>query len=166
MFRSIRVLLVGVGTLALLTTTVSVASAAAQVPSYIPPVDAPVRDPYRPPATPYGPGNRGIEYATDPGAAVRASADGVVAFAGPIGPDRYVSVDHADGVRTSYSYLETIAVHAGQEVRQGEVIGTASDRLHFGARRDGVYFDPATLFAVVVVPRRAHLVPVQGGPWT
>ena len=37
------------------------------VVSYQPPVDAPVTDPFRPPLTPYGPGNRGIDYATVPG---------------------------------------------------------------------------------------------------
>ena len=44
------------------------AAAATSEPSpgsviYTPPVDAPIQDPFRPPATPYGPGNRGIEYA-------------------------------------------------------------------------------------------------------
>src|SRR2546426_469687 len=42
---------------------------------YRPPVEAPVTDPFRPPLTPYGPGNRGIEYATVPGASVHAAAD-------------------------------------------------------------------------------------------
>lgn len=29
--------------------------------AYSPPVDAPIVDPFRPPATAYGPGNRGID---------------------------------------------------------------------------------------------------------
>ena len=33
---------------------------------YAPPVDAPVTDPFRPPTSPYGPGNRGVEYASVP----------------------------------------------------------------------------------------------------
>jgi murein DD-endopeptidase MepM/ murein hydrolase activator NlpD len=143
-----------------------VAAQTAQASPHVPPVDAPMRDPYRPPATPYGPGNRGIEYATEPGTPVRASADGVVAFAGLIGADRYVSIDHPDGVRTSYSYLETIAVRAGEELRQGDVVGTAGDRLHFGARRNGEYFDPASLFDAVNTSRRARLVPIHDRPWT
>lgn len=145
---------------------VAAAAQTAHASHHIPPVDAPVRDPYRPPATPYGPGNRGIEYATEPGTPVRASADGVVAFAGLIGADRYVSIDHPDGVRTSYSYLETIAVRAGEELRQGDVVGTAGDRLHFGARRNGEYFDPASLFDAVNTSRRARLVPIHDRPWT
>ena len=51
---------------------------------YRPPVTAPILDPFRPPTTPYGPGNRGIEYATVPGTSVGAAADGVVVFAGPV----------------------------------------------------------------------------------
>jgi murein DD-endopeptidase MepM/ murein hydrolase activator NlpD len=135
--------------------------------AYIPPVDAPVRDPFRPPATPYGPGNRGIEYATEPGTVVRASASGVVAFAGLIGNERYVSIDHPDGIRTTYSYLATIEVVAGRTVLQGERIGTTGPRLHFGARRDGVYIDPASLFAPPPTPppRRSRLVPITE-PWT
>ena len=46
-------------------------------PAYLPPVEAPVADPFRPPTTPYGPGNRGLEYATAPGTPVRAAADGI-----------------------------------------------------------------------------------------
>ena len=150
---------------ALLYVACAVAPAAAQAPAFVAPVDAPIRDPYRPPATPYGPGNRGIEYATDSGTAVRASGGGVVAFAGVIAYERYVSIDHPGGIRTTYSYLLTIAVVAGQRVAQGDVVGTAGTRLHFGARRSGVYIDPASLFAVVV-GRRARLVPLSGPPWT
>ena len=35
--------------------------------TYQAPVAAVVSDPFRAPATPYGPGNRGLEYATSPG---------------------------------------------------------------------------------------------------
>jgi murein DD-endopeptidase MepM/ murein hydrolase activator NlpD len=147
------------------TPAAAQAPATASAPAFVPPVDAPVRDPYRPPATPYGPGNRGIEYATEPGTAVRAAGAGVVAFAGVIANERYVSIDHPGGIRTTYSYLLTIAVVAGQPVAQGDVVGTTGARLHFGARRFGAYIDPASLFATVA-RRRARLVPVSGAPWT
>ncbi|MEO5842329.1 MAG: M23 family metallopeptidase [Acidimicrobiales bacterium] len=139
--------------------------AAAQASRFVPPVDAPISDPYRPPTTPYGPGNRGIEYSTTPGTAVRASSSGVVAFAGVIAFERYVSIDHEGGIRTTYSYLATIDVTTGQRVAQGEVVGTAGVRLHFGARRFGLYIDPASLFERAA-PHRARLVPVGGSPWT
>src|ERR687884_2023890 len=70
---------------------------------YRPPVDGPVIDPFRPPATPYGPGNRGIDYRTVPGELVRAAADGDVVFAGQVGGSLPVVVLHPDGIRTSYS---------------------------------------------------------------
>lgn len=139
--------------------------ATAQVrPPFVPPVDAPVRDPYRPPATPYGPGNRGIEYATEVGQPVWVSGAGTVAFAGTIAYEQYVSIDHGAGLRTTYSYLATIAVTVGQRVDQREVIGTATDRLHFGVRRGGAYIDPGLLFKLSG-PARARLVPAAGA-WT
>ncbi len=48
------------------------ASSAPDPPRYVPPVDAPVVDGFRPPATPFGAGNRGLEYGTDPGTPVAA----------------------------------------------------------------------------------------------
>jgi murein DD-endopeptidase MepM/ murein hydrolase activator NlpD len=149
----------------LVTLCAAIAPAAAQAPRFVPPVDAAVSDPYRPPSTPYGPGNRGIEYATRPGTAVRAAGSGVVAFAGIIAHERYASIDHEGGIRTTYSYLATIEVVAGQRVGQGDVVGSSGERLHFGARRFGRYIDPASLFGVAA-PHRARLVPVGGSPWT
>jgi triacylglycerol esterase/lipase EstA (alpha/beta hydrolase family) len=114
--------------------------------SYIPPVDAPIGDPFRPPASAYGPGNRGLEYVTEAGTPVVASADGTVTFAGVVAGSRHVTILHADGVRTSYSFLADVGVVRGQRVSQGDRVGTAGDRLHFGARAGDAYFDPAALF--------------------
>jgi hypothetical protein len=127
---------------------VGAAAAASEGPvDYRPPVDAPVVDGFRPPTTRWGPGNRGLEYATAPGTPVGAAADGTVVFAGPVAGALHVTVEHADGVRTSYSYLATVEVRRGQRVRQRQRIATTGDRLHVGARVDGVYLDPALLFA-------------------
>ena len=103
--------------------------------AHTPPVDAPIADPFRPPAGPYGAGNRGLEYATSPGDVVRASAPGTVVFAGPVAGSLHVTVLHADGVRTSYSFLQA-AGHVGGRPQSagGDPIGTAGERLHFGAR--------------------------------
>ncbi|HEX6568353.1 MAG TPA: peptidoglycan DD-metalloendopeptidase family protein, partial [Acidimicrobiales bacterium] len=114
---------------------------------FAPPVADPIADPFRPPAGPYGSGNRGLEYDTQPGTPVRSSADGTVTFAGPVAGALHVTVAHADGVRTSYSFLAGIEVVVGQQVRLGDRLGTSAERLHFGARVGGEYFDPATLFA-------------------
>ena len=73
-------------------------------------MDAPVSDPFRSPDDPYGPGNRGIEYDTEPGDVVRAAAAGIVVFAGPVAGELHVTVDHGGGVVSSYSFLERLSV--------------------------------------------------------
>lgn len=122
------------------------------------PVDAPVIDPFRAPPTPYAAGNRGVEYATAPGSAVHAAAAGVVLFAGQVGGTLDVVVLHADAVRTTYGSLASLAVHVGDHVDAGAVVGTSGPTLHFGARAGRAYVDPAVLLAPSA--GRARLVPV------
>ena len=124
---------------------------------YQPPSDGVVVDPFRPPAHPGAPGNRGLEYATRPGSAVRAAAAGAVTFAGRVAAALHVTVAHADGVRTSYSFLAGVAVRAGQAVEAGHVLGTAGTSFHFGARIGEAYVDPAVLLGTAGPVR---LVPV------
>ena len=142
-------------TLALVAAPVPAAAAPGGV-AYAPPVDAGVVDPFRPPASPYGPGNRGLDYATAPGTVVRASAGGEVVFAGLVGGSSHVVVLHADGLRTSYSFLATTAVRRGDAVAAGQPVGTTAGALHFGARAGDAYVDPAALFGTG--PPRVHLV--------
>jgi murein DD-endopeptidase MepM/ murein hydrolase activator NlpD len=120
--------------------------AAAQVGPWVEPVGAPVVDGYRPPARIGAPGNRGWEYLTEPGTVVVAAGDGVVVFAGPIGGSDYVSVQHPDGRRTTYSHVATITVAVGDTVSAGEPIATSGERLHFGVRVGEEYRDPGELF--------------------
>jgi murein DD-endopeptidase MepM/ murein hydrolase activator NlpD len=129
---------------------------------YLPPVDGPIIDHFRPPACRWCPGNRGVDYATTPGEAVRASAAGTVSFAGRIGADLYVTVQHPDGLRTSYAYLATILVTEGQVVSQGTMLGAAAASVHFGVRRGDVYLDPELLLAGWRLQPR--LVPTDGAP--
>ncbi len=136
--------------------------ATASEPPYTPPVDAAVLDPFRPPETRYGPGNRGVDYATAAGTPVRAVADGTVTFAGSVGGTRHVTVLHADGVRTTYSFLDDIDVAVGQRVHQGQRVGTTVGPLHLGARRGDAYFDPLSLFDAG--PPQVHLVPFDDPP--
>ncbi len=121
---------------------------------HLPPVEAPIIDRFRPPAERYGPGNRGLEYDTYPGQAVYASAAGTVSFSGYIGSSQYVSIQHDAELRTTYSFLASRSVSRGQRVRQGQQIGTAGDRFHFGARRNGEYIDPESLFGYVLTEVR------------
>ena len=124
-----------------------------------PPVDAPVTDPFRPPQDPYGPGNRGIEYDTEPGDVVRAAAAGAVMFSGAVAGSLYVTVDHGGGVVSTYSFLQRISIRSGAEVAQGQVIAIAGERLHFGAKVNGSYADPASFVGVRRI--RVRLVPIR-----
>lgn len=136
--------------------------------SYRPPVDAPVSDPFRPPATTYGPGNRGLAYDLPDGTAVHAVADGTVVFAGLVAGTRHVTVLHADGRRSSYSFLSAVAVQRGQVVAQGDPVGTAGAGFHLGVRDGESYLDPAALFDahvvhVRLVPHAEPLPPTDAG---
>ncbi len=136
-----------------------VAAVAAVSVSYVPPVDAEIDDGFRPPASRYGAGNRGVDYATAPGDIVRAAADGEVVYAGRIGATSHVVVLHDDGIRTSYSFLTDTAVRRGDRVGQGEAVGTAGTSVHFGARAGEEYLDPTVLFGGG--PPTVHLVPAD-----
>ena len=132
------------------TLSVSVAGsspAEATVPpvDYRPPVDATLVDPFRPPPSPFGAGNRGVDYATEPGTPVGAAGPGRVVFVGAVGGHLHVVVLHPDGVRTSYSFLASVSVWKGQRVSTGQVVGVAGASLHFGARVGDAYVDPLAL---------------------
>lgn len=129
------------------------------VPAFVPPVDAPVVDSFRPPEHPYGPGNRGWEYDTEPGAEVTAAGAGIVSFAGQVGGPLHVTVAHGGGLRTTYSFLQSVDVVAGSTVTAGTRVGTAGDSLHFGARLGDRYIDPAMLFRPGALIERARLGP-------
>jgi len=106
------------------------------------PVDAPVADRFRPPSTPYAAGNRGIDFDTRAGQPVFVVAAGEVVFAGPVGRTLHIVVLHADGLRTSYSYLKGVVVRRGGQVDRGDVVGTAGETFHFGIRAGTAYLDP------------------------
>jgi triacylglycerol esterase/lipase EstA (alpha/beta hydrolase family) len=84
-----------------------------------------------------------------------------VVFAGPVAGSLHVTVLHADGVRTSYSFLQAVGTTVGATVAGGDPIGTAGSRLHFGARVGDAYFDPSALFAAAVT---VELLPFEVPP--
>lgn len=136
---------------------------------YIAPVAGRVVDWFRPPAHIGAPGNRGWEYETQPDSPVVAAGAGHVRFAGQVGGSLYVSINHSDGVRTTYSHVKDIAVKKGDFVEQGSVLASAKGAsFHFGAIKDGDYIDPAELLWQVSEdsdsgggdgPQSARLVP-------
>ena len=124
-----------------------------------------VTRPFDPPAHPYGPGHRGVDLLGAPGAPVLAAGEGVVVFAGMVAGRPVVSVDHADGLRTTYEPVEP-AVAAGQHVARGSPLGTLAAGhagcsgacLHWGLRRGETYLDPLSLLR----PPRVRLLPLGG----
>ncbi len=122
---------------------------------------------FEPPPQPWLPGHRGVDLAAAPGAVVRAAGAGVVHFAGLVAGRGVVSVDHPDGLRTTYEPLVPI-VHTGESVRAGDPLGTLATGhdgcpvaacLHWGLRRGELYLDPLSLFGVA----RGRLLPLDGG---
>jgi murein DD-endopeptidase MepM/ murein hydrolase activator NlpD len=118
---------------------------------------------FQPPSKPYGPGHRGVDLVGAPGQPVLAAGGGTVVYAGPLADRGVVSIDHADGLRTSYEPV-VASVRAGQLVHRGELVGAlevghlgcaAPACLHWGLRRDGQYLDPLML----VRPARVRLLP-------
>ena len=165
MRRRIVLLVSFLAATALAPLTPSSAAAASPPPplTYAPPVPEPPSDLFRPPTNPYGPGNRGIDYTTSFGEPVAAAADGVVAFAGQVAGALHVVIRHADGLRTSYSFLASVVVTRGQSVVAGQTVGVSGGSLHFGIRAGSTYLDPLVVMARPL-GGHAHLVPDDGSP--
>lgn len=92
-----------------------------------------------------------------------AAGDGTVTFAGMVAGRPVVSVDHPNGLRTTYEPVAAV-VTAGDLVRRSDVLGTlqaghpgcpVSACLHWGVRRGEEYLDPLWLLA----PGRVRLLP-------
>jgi murein DD-endopeptidase MepM/ murein hydrolase activator NlpD len=138
------------------------AIAAVTAACWVPPVDAPVTDVFRLPSCRWCAGNRGLEYGTTPGGAVRAVESGVVSFAGSVAGVRYVVVTHADGLRATYGRMATVSVRSGSSVATGERLGSTGAGFYFGLRDAETPIDPAPRLGRWV--RRARLVPIDGSP--
>jgi hypothetical protein len=122
------------------------------------------------PQTPYGAGHRGIDIASPFGSVMVAAQDGVVAFSGFVGGSLFISVDHSDGVRTTYSWLSAVDVRKGDVVHREQPIGATghghpeidTPHLHFGARVGATYIDPMLLLEGSGVVSLIHLAPLEG----
>ena len=126
---------------------------------------AAVLEGFDPPAVVWGSGHRGVDLALTAGSPVLAAGDGTVVFAGMVAGRPVVSIDHADGIRTTYEPVEAV-VSAGEAVGRGQVIGTlvaghrsdGVDALHWGARTGPkTYINPLRLLDPPII----RLKPVQ-----
>ncbi|AIT61362.1 M23 family metallopeptidase [Corynebacterium doosanense] len=151
MKRLLAVVLACVSTLPppLALAYVSPATGAASVGRVLVPAAIPERN--------WQPGHRGVDLALATGSEVRAASTGHVAFAGNVAGTPSVSVEHPDGIRTTYTPVFA-RVREGDEVTEGQVIGTLAPPgpghagLHWGALsgRD-VYLNPLTLLDAPVI---------------
>lgn len=128
------------------------APAIAAVTYRLPVPGAEVAEPFRAPLDPYAPGHRGVDLAVPAGrTVVGAAGAGRVVFAGVVAGARWVTLLHADGLRTSYGELSAIAVATGDEVAASDPVGHVGGahgtpgQVHWSARRDATYLDPMTL---------------------
>lgn len=118
---------------------------------------------FEPPAHAWDAGHRGVDLLGSPAEPVLAIGAGTVRFAGPLAGRGVVVVDHG-GLRSTYEPV-TAAVHRGDDVHAGEVIGLLQTPfshcapgvcLHLGLRRGSVYLDPLDLLG----PRPVRLKPL------
>lgn len=114
---------------------------------------------FDPPPKPWMAGHRGVDLAARELTVVAAAGDGVVAFAGFVATRPLVSIDHPNGLRTTYEPIEPL-VSAGDRVSAGDPIGRLlnghSGSLHWGLKRGDTYLDPLAL----VGRARVRLLPV------
>lgn len=145
----------------------AVSSSSAAAERWAWPVAGPVIRGFDPPEDPYGAGHRGIDIGAAVGTPILAPEVGVVSFAGKVGGELFVTLDHGGGLRSTYSWLSAIAVREGDVVARGGLIGLTGRghpdavvaHLHLGVRLDGVYVDPLGYLGPAPVSALVHLAP-------
>ena len=99
----------------------------------------------------------GIDFAAKKGTEIKAMLDGVATL---VEPDLFYTggtliFDHGHGISTLYMHMEKISVKKGQQVKQGDIIGTVgstgrSTGAHLDVRLNwfNVRLDPATVLNI------------------
>lgn len=150
----------------------SVPAIAQPVRTWSRPVPGRIVRPFDPPKSRFGAGHLGADLAAAPGSPVHAAGPGEVAFAGRVAGSLHVVLAHAGNLRTSYSFLASVAVRRGDRVEGGEVVGTSGgvgpghdgSVVHFGLRSGDTYLDPMLLLQPVDLATLVHLAPTTIGP--
>ncbi len=132
------------------------------------------------PVLQYRRAHQGVDYGAPEGTPVWAVGDGSVVQAGWNGGcGKSVTLRHANGYRTVYCHLSSVAVAPGAHVVQKQVVGkvgrtgiASGSHLHYAVKRQGAYVNPLQLeiprgvpvpeawkadFAAKVAPLRARL---------
>jgi len=115
------------------------------------PVTGPVIRGFDPPSDPYGAGHRGV-----------------VTFSGKVGGQLFITLDHGDGLSSTYSWLSSTTVRKGDHVSRGGTIGATGvghpgssvTHLHFGVKLAGEYIDPMSVLGPLSVVSLIRLAPL------
>jgi len=109
---------------------------------------------FDPPDRPWLSGHRGVDLRAGAGAVVSAPAPGRVSFAGVVVDRPVLTIDHGDGLRSSFEPVET-SLRAGDPVAAGSPVGAVAAAqsappghcggtpcLHWGVRSGEEYLNP------------------------
>ena len=106
--------------------------------------------------------HKGVDYAAPSGTRIRATADGIVSFAGgERGYGNLVVVQHTNKYSTAYGHLSQFArgVKRGTRVNQGDIIGyvgmtglATGPHLHYEFRIAGVQHNPLSTDMPIAMP--------------
>ena len=107
----------------------------------------------------YGGSHKGVDICAAAGTPIYASAGGTVTKAGynkagaGTGYGYSIIINHGSGYTTVYAHCLSLVVHAGQTVKQGQLIGyvgstgrSSGNHCHFEIRRSGSYLAPQNFF--------------------
>jgi len=92
----------------------------------------------------------GVDVASDYGAPVHATADGIVTIAeNHAGYGRLVVIDHGFGITTWYAHLSAFSAVVGSRVKRGEVVGytgisgrSTGPHVHYEVRMNNAPINP------------------------
>jgi len=126
--------------------------------SYCKPVNAGIGSPFGACRDGCSRPHQGVDLFASRGTPVKAAASGTAYYhlSNPTGYGTAVYINHGPITQTRYAHLNSISIQDGQEVSQGQVIGTVgntgnargtSPHLHFEIRVNGDAKDPAPLIS-------------------
>ena len=111
--------------------------------------------------------HKGVDYGSPIGTPIRATADGIVRFAGSKSAyGKTVILSHGTEIRTLYAHMSRISnkVDNGKRVKQGEVIGyvgatgrVTGAHLHYEFQKNGHHVDPLKVELPAAQPLKAEL---------
>lgn len=95
-----------------------------------------------------------LDIAADKGTPIMAAASGtVIKSEKGASLGNYIIIDHSNGFLTVYGHCDKLIAKEGARIREGEIIArvgstgaSTGNHLHFGMKKDGLYFDPQYIF--------------------